>query len=395
MSNPLKVLVRGPTLTSSGYGVHARQIARWIIDREKDWNLKVTFQVLPWGTTPWLVDANLEDGLIQKIIDRTTPETDKFDVSIQIQLPNEWDTRLAKYNIGITAAIETDKCNPEWVRNCNQMDAVVFPSEHARKSITNVGKINVPSFVMPEAYGNSYVKDPESLPDLQLNIDTKFNFLIVGQISGMSPDTDRKNILNTLKWTFEAFENDPDVGLIIKTNIGRHSKIDQHNTLNILSQVVKEVRKSPFPKLHFIHGMMSEDEMASLYRLPSVKALIAPTRGEGFGLPILEAAVCGIPVIATNWSGHTEFLSQGKSIQLDYDLIEVPPQKIDGRIFVQGSRWARTSEADFKKKIKKFKDNSSIPRDWARDLQKSLIESHSQKAIESKYDQVFEKVFKK
>lgn len=395
MSNPVKVLVRGPILTSSGYGVHARQIARWVIGKEKEWNLQIVFQVLPWGMTPWMVNPDAENGLIGQIIERTTPTSDKFDVALQIQLPNEWDTNLAHYNIGITAAIETDKCNPEWVTACNRMNGVVFPSEHSRKSITNVGKLTVPNFVVPEAYADAYCKDPTTLPELDTTFDTKFNFLMVGQLSGTSPDTDRKNILNAFKWMFETFGNDPDVGLIVKTNIGRHSKIDRYNSLAIISQVIREVRPTPFPKVHFVHGLMTDEEMAALYRHPTVKALIAPTRGEGFGLPILEAAVCGVPVISTGWSGHTEFLSQGKSIQIDYDLVEVHKSKIDGSIFVEGARWARPSEADFKKKIKKFKDNSSIPREWARNLQESLLQSHSQKAIEGKYNQIFEGVFKR
>jgi len=390
-----KVLLRGPSLSCSGYGTHFRQLCRWILDREDIWNLDINFQVLPWGQTPWMINPEFENGLIGKIIQRTKEPTGKYDVSIQVQLPSEWDSSLANYNIGITASVETDRAHPEWVVACNKMNGVVFPSEHSRKSITNVGKISVANFVVPEAYGDAYVKDPMTLPDLGLSFDTTFNFLIVGQLTGTSPDAERKNILNALKWICETFPNDKEVGIILKTNLGKHTNIDRHNVLNILSQISREVRPGLFPKFHLVHGMMTDEEMASLYRHPSVKAFVAPTRGEGFGLPILEAAVCGLPMISTGWSGHTEFLSQGKTIVVDYDLIAVPPTRVDGRIFVEGARWARPNEADFKKKIKKFKDSSSIPKEWARALQGSLIETHSQRAIEKKYDDLFEGIFKR
>lgn len=392
----VKVLIRGPVLTSSGYGVHARQVCRWLLSREKDWNLEVLFQALPWGQTPWLINPELEDGLVGKIIEKTVdPTGTKFDASVQIQLPNEWDPNLAKYNIGVTAAVETDRCHPDWVVACNRMNGVVFPSEHARKSITNVGKITVPNFVVPEAYAEAFSKDPSLLPTLPADFDTTFNFLMVGQLTGTTPDADRKNILNALRMLCETFSNDKDVGIILKTNLGRNTNIDRHNVHNILAQVCREVRRTPFPKIHLVHGMMTDEEMASLYRHPTVKAFLAPTRGEGFGLPILESAVCGVPMIATSWSGHTEFLSQGKFIGIDYDLIEVDKSRIDGRIFMEGSRWARVNESDFKKKVKKFRDSSSVPREWARDLQKTLLDTHSQKAIEKKYDDLFEGVFKK
>lgn len=391
---PLKVLVRGPVLTNSGYGVHSRQIVRWLLAREKEWNMQVVFQALPWGMTPWLIDHKAEDGLVGEIINRTVdPAGTKFDISFQIQLPNEWDPNLAKYNVGITAAVETDRCTREWVTACNSMQGVIFPSEHARKSVTNVGAINRPNFIVHEAAGNAYMKDAADLPDLKVNFDTSFNFLMVGQLTGTSPDLERKNILNCLKWMCEVFANEKEVGVILKTNLGRNTNIDRHNVQNVLSQVIREVRPGSFPKIHLVHGTMTDEEMAALYRHPTVKAFVAPTRGEGFGLPILEAAVCGVPMISTGWSGHTEFLSEGKSVLLDYDLIEVPKERIDGKIFVSGARWARPSESDFKKKIKKFRDSPSIPKEWASDLQMKLRESHSQKAIEKKYDELFEGVF--
>ena len=65
---------------------------------------------------------------------------------------------------------------------------------------------------------------------------------------------------------------------------------------------------------------MDESEISALYRHDIVKALVAPTRGEGWGLPILDAAVCGLPVIATKWSGHLDFMKQVKFLDLDYNL---------------------------------------------------------------------------
>ncbi len=106
----------------------------------------------------------------------------------------------------------------------------------------------------------------------------------------------------------------------------------------------------------------------------------------------MEAAASGIPVIATNWSAQTDYLSLGKFIPLNYRLNDVHQSKIDGNIFVQGAKWAEVDENDFKKKIKKFRNNSSLPKKWAEDLKERICENYSQKSIESYYDNVFREI---
>jgi len=103
------VLLRAPVLTQSGYGVHSRQIARWLLSKP---DIDVRFHALPWGTTPWHVNPDSENGLIGKIMHKTVDGNFHADVSLQLQLPNEWSTSVGKYNVGITAGVETDKCNP-------------------------------------------------------------------------------------------------------------------------------------------------------------------------------------------------------------------------------------------------------------------------------------------
>ena len=102
-----RVILRGPALTMSGYGVHTRQIARWLLSLP---NIDLTIQALPWGITPWTINRN--DDLTREIMNRCKPISGKFDISFQVQLPNEWDSNLADVNIGITAGVETDRCNP-------------------------------------------------------------------------------------------------------------------------------------------------------------------------------------------------------------------------------------------------------------------------------------------
>ena len=102
-----KVIFRSPLLSISGYGQHSRQIFKYLLSVP---NIELSTQVLQWGATPWLINPDGENGLIGEAMKRTAIPTEKADVSLQLQLPDEWSPDLANVNIGMTAGVETDKC---------------------------------------------------------------------------------------------------------------------------------------------------------------------------------------------------------------------------------------------------------------------------------------------
>jgi glycosyltransferase involved in cell wall biosynthesis len=377
-----KVLLRGPILSRSGYGEHARQVYSYL-ETKKDIELKV--QLLPWGITPWYLNHQDLDGLVGRILEKSTDKIDGYDVSLQVQLPNEWDTSLAAYNVGITAAIETTFANPGWVLpHSEKMDMVITPSQHAKNSLTNSGTTSTPIHVIPECFFKEIDDNPESL---SLDLDSSFNFLTVGVLTGMSPGSDRKNLFFLIKWFVEEFRNTPDVGLVIKTNRGRETTIDRRATSMLLEKILNEIGHTGSPKVYLLHGQMSRTEMTSLYKDDSIKAFLSCTRGEGFGLPHLESAAAGLPVIATNWSSHKEFLDKGKWVKLEYDLIDIDPEKIDNNIFLKGMQWADVKEDSFKKSIRKFYEKPHMPQTWANDLKKKILKEYNIDSIIKVYDE--------
>ena len=94
-----KVVVRGPALTRSGYGEHTRFLLRSLRKRESEYDI----YVLPvnWGQTGWMYEDDEERRWLDHIVRKTHMYTDaggKFDMSIQVTIPNEWE-KLAPYNI--------------------------------------------------------------------------------------------------------------------------------------------------------------------------------------------------------------------------------------------------------------------------------------------------------
>jgi len=352
-------------------------------------NIDVVTELTNWGATPWIVDVNAQDGLIGRCVQAATKRPN-YNVSLQLQLPNEWNPFLADFNIGMTAGVEASSCDPAWVAACNRMDLIIVPSEFVKQVLMNSGELKTRTEVIPEAFIDAVAR--ESVPELELDLTTDFNFLVFGQFTGNNPENDRKNIFYTVKWLAETFSENPNVGIVLKTNTSRNTVIDRLRTTNIVAQIAQETKKgSPYPKIHLLHGDMTDYEVAGLYRHPKIKALLTLTHGEGFGLPILEAAASGLPVIATGWSAHSEFLGRGKYVKLDYTLDPIHESRVD-QIWQKGAKWAQVKEADVKHRLRKFHESYSVPQAWAKELAPRLLSEYSYSAIKEQYTTILKDI---
>ena len=123
-----KIIVMGPVATRSGYGNHTRDIVRSLINADK---YDVQIVSMPWGDCPMTaLDPEKDADIISRIA--TTAINYQPDFHIQVSVPNEFQA-YGKYNIGITAGIETTVCAPEWIEGCNRMDKIITVSEHSKK----------------------------------------------------------------------------------------------------------------------------------------------------------------------------------------------------------------------------------------------------------------------
>jgi hypothetical protein len=119
----------------------------------------------------------------------------------------------------------------------------------------------------------------------------------------------RKGIDALLDAYGQTFTDEDDVSLIIKTFANPHNDI-----YSLLSD--RRSRAPNYPHVLIIEGDLSDSDLKALYQ--QCHALVAPSRAEGFGLPLAEAMLSGLPVITTAWSGQLDFCNEQTAWLVDY-----------------------------------------------------------------------------
>ena len=386
-----KIIVRGPILSRSGYGEQARFALRSLRKHEDRFDIYVANT--NWGQTGWVLQDDEERQYIDFLVKKTyhhIQDKQGFDLSLQITIPNEWE-KMAPINIGYTAGIETTKIAPGWIEKSNLMDKIIVISNHSKDTLINtiyrahdkdtnryVGDVSVKTPVEVVNYPAKLNKKKS----VKLDFETDFNFLMVSQ---WGP---RKNTANTIKWFVEQFKDNPDVGLVVKGFVRNNSTMDKNYSENALKSLIDDGAKC---KIYLLHGDMSDEEMIGLYSHPKIKSLVSLSHGEGFGLPLFEAAYTGLPIVTTNWSGQCDFLNMPEKQrkkgskkktqtvmkpmfgEVDYTIAPVQKEAVWDGVLQADSSWSYPEEGSYKNVLDdvlnnydKYKNMASKLKAWVR-----------------------------
>jgi len=247
-----KVLVTAPVATRSGYGARSRDVVRALLALDK-YDIKV-FPV-PWGATPQnaLVMDDPKDKMIYDVIVKSEDEMKQQpDIHIHIVVPNEFQA-IGKYNIGITAGLETTVIPQDWIDGCNRMDLVLASSKFSaevmnqtiysneqKQELKVIKKVDtlfegadVDLFKRKKS-GDEYSK---VLVDAMEKIETNWNFLFVGHWLQGGPGKDRKDVWNLVRTFFTAFRGNKSTGLILKTSGATPCMMDREDMLRKIREV--------------------------------------------------------------------------------------------------------------------------------------------------------------
>ncbi|OQP71350.1 hypothetical protein IB69_017765 [Xanthomonas citri] len=181
------------------------------------------------------------------------------------------------------------------------LDVLLAPSRFVMNVWRNSG-VNVPIHYVGTGADHILDQAAEQLPTA---LPEGYRFL---HISSCFP---RKGPDVLLRAWGRAFAGRKDVHLVIKTFSNPHNEVPG---------LLKELRKNQpdYPPVTLLLDEYTPGQLRNLYR--ECDAYVAPSRGEGFGLPMAEAMLHDLPVIATGWGGHSEFCTEQTAFPIRYQL---------------------------------------------------------------------------
>ena len=337
MNKPVFV-ISCPIDTFSGYGSRSRDVVKALIELDK-YDVKIIPQ--RWGSTPMgFIQDHPEWEFLTPHLLNNPQLPSQPDIWCQITVPNEFQP-IGKYNIGITAGIETTIAPAEWVEGCQRMNLVLGSSKHTidvlrnskfekrdQKSQQVVAHIEWTGDgdILFEG-ANTEVYKPDNTPcKIDFNIKEDFAYLFVGHWMQGQIGEDRKNVGLLIKAFYETFKNKTKApALILKASTVSTSYMDRDELLKRIRAIKSTIKSFKLPNIYLLHGDFTNDEMNSIYNHSKVKAMVSLTKGEGFGRPLLEFSLTKKPIISTNWSGHTDFLDPELTTLLPGTLTKVHP----------------------------------------------------------------------
>ena len=193
-----------------------------------------------------------------------------------------------RYRVGYTM-LETDGLPDEWVRQANQMDEIWAPSQFNAATFRSSG-VARPIYVVPLGVDPNYFH-----PGIAARrMSQRYTFLSVFEWG------ERKAPELLLRAYHAAFGPRDDVLLVLKVD-------NRDPDVNVAQQIAALGLPADGPPVALLlnHDLPAY-QLGGLYR--GADCFVLPTRGEGWGMPILEAMACGLPAIATDWSAPTEFM---------------------------------------------------------------------------------------
>jgi glycosyltransferase involved in cell wall biosynthesis len=271
-------------------------------------------------------------GSIGRLVDEMCQRRGKYNIQILHTTPDQYIKLMEpdKYHIA-HFFWETDRVPDEFAAGLNKVDEIWTGSEANKQALLNSG-VERPIYIYPQAIETDRTwPKPYQIPEFD-----GFLFLSIFEW------TDRKNPEALLKAFWEEFQGQQDVGLLIKTYFTNFTLSNRRMIRNQIALLKSRFGGEKAPPVFLYLDLMDRQQIMRLHMTGD--AYVSAHRGEGWGVPQVEAALAGKPIISTGWGGCHEYFESGtNALLLPYEMQKLRGMSHSSRWYNSEQNWAEVN----------------------------------------------------
>lgn len=369
----MRVKYCGPAYDYSGYGEANRHDIGSLLEA----GVEVTAQI-----PRYCLEVSDFGKLGEKIAECENKELG-YRIKIMHTTPNVYEQFYEpnKYHIG-RVFWETDKIPLDFAKNVQNLDEIWTGSEFNAQAIRNAG-VTVPIKIITEAIDTDI--DLSLIKPYKTGLDKQYKFY------SMFEWTERKNPSALLEAYWREFEGRDDVSLTLKTYVDNFTPEKHDEILANIKRIKKRLALSHYAPLYIFTRLMDRHQIYRFHK--SFDCFVSPHRGEGWGIPQMEALLVGNPIISTNCGGIHEYLrNKQDALLLDYNLIPLEANTRNSQWYTPDQRWADISIDQLREYMRFAYDNQKKMKAMGKSGQTIVKKLFSLKAVGQKMRKRLEEI---
>lgn len=327
----MNVAYLGPLKDYSGYGEANRHAAAALHAAD----VNVIGQLVTYS------QESADFGTLGKLINQICETEGRYKIKIMHTTPDQFSRHMEKGVYHIAHFFwETDKLPQDFVDGLNLVDEI-WTGSKANEAAMKASGVVKPIMIYPQAIEtNREWPEPYEIPDFD-------GFLFYSIFEW----TDRKNPAALLNAYWQEFDGVEGVGLVIKTYFKNFTMANRRMIKNQVAMLkAKSGAKNPPPVFLYL-DLMDRQQIMRLHKTGD--CFVSAHRGEGWGVPQVEAALAGRAVISTGYSGVHEYFTNDKTAKLlPYDMVKLRGMAHSQRWYSSDQNWAEVRLDALKKAMR-------------------------------------------
>lgn len=328
----------GPAKDYSGYGEAVRHDIGSLVSA----GIEVTCQI------PHYTKESTDFGKLGEIVDNLEDRQIDYQVVVIHTTPDQFRRyrEEGKYNIG-RVFWETDKLPPDFAEACQLMDEIWTGSKFNAEAIRKAG-VNKPIYIIPEAIDANL--DISAIKPYMSKADKTFSFYSIFEW------TERKNPDALLRAYWSEFTEKDNVSLVIKTYVDDFSVAKRREITAAVGAIKHAINMDYYAPVYLYRDLMLRQQVYRFHK--SFHCFVSAHRGEGWGIPQMEAMLLGRPVISTDLGGIHEYLTDKiDAMLLPCDLVPVSNTR-NTQWYLPDQNWGQITIENLRKAMRYAYENS-------------------------------------